>query len=311
MRISRIENVPLREMWENEATDFTPWLADEDNLELLSDSIGVNLERPTTEVEIGSFNADIKAFDDEGSIAIIENQLNRTDHDHLGKLITYSAGRGAKYIIWIVKSAREEHQQAIQWLNEISNFETGFFLIEIELLRIDGSAVAPRFNVIEKPNEWAKEMKSRSKSSNEVSNTRLRQLEFFEKLREAGPEKAPNIKSWRKPSARHWFTVGIGRSGVYMAVVLNSKEQTIAVELYIKDDKHLYFQLKENRLQIEEKIGSELDWRELPNKKASRILLFHNGDLFDDTDHEQMIDWALETLDRFSVTFGEELRRMQ
>lgn len=145
----------LRDVWPNEATDFTPWLAE--NISLLSDVTGLSLEVIEQESPVGSFSLDVLAQDtDTDTYTVIENQLEDTNHDHLGKLLTYAAGKDAKNIIWIVKAAREEHKAAIEWLNNNTVDGVGFFLVEIQLWSVDGSAPAPRFNVVEQPNDWVK-----------------------------------------------------------------------------------------------------------------------------------------------------------
>lgn len=154
-RLVEIQNI--RETWPDEARDFTPWLAQSENMEILSETIGIDLSVQDTEVYVGDFRADILAYEtDTNRKVIIENQLEDTNHDHLGKLITYAAGSGADYIIWIVKRVRDEHRAAIEWLNNHTDESIGFFLCEIKLFQIGESLKAPKFEVIEKPNNWVK-----------------------------------------------------------------------------------------------------------------------------------------------------------
>ncbi|MBQ1968090.1 MAG: hypothetical protein II371_00660 [Flavobacteriales bacterium] len=148
-KIKRIKD--LRSVWQHEAKDFSKWLSQEDNLAELSDAIGVDMVLEERESAVGSFSVDLYAVE-EGTERriIIENQLEDTNHDHLGKLITYASGKGAEVIVWIVKRARDEHRQAIEWLNQNTGVNIGFFLVEIELWQINDSAVAPKFNVVER-----------------------------------------------------------------------------------------------------------------------------------------------------------------
>ena len=142
----------LRSVWPHEANDFTKWLAQEANLAELGNNIGIDIDLEERESSVGSFNVDIYAVESgTGRRIIIENQLEDTNHDHLGKLITYASGKGAEVIVWIVKRARDEHRQAIEWLNRHTDSNIGFFLVEIELWQIDDSLLAPKFNVVEKP----------------------------------------------------------------------------------------------------------------------------------------------------------------
>lgn len=161
MNLGRIESVPVREVWKHEAQDFTKWLAREENLSMLGEACGLDLELVDTESAVGSFAVDIFAQESgTGRKVVIENQLEDTNHDHLGKIITYAAGKNADAVIWIVARARDEHRQAIEWLNSHTDDDCSFFLVEIEAWRIGDSPVAPRFNVVESPNEWARAEKA-------------------------------------------------------------------------------------------------------------------------------------------------------
>lgn len=152
------EITDLREVWPHEAHDFTPWLAK--NIGVLSDTVGIDISIEETESSVGDFNVDIFATDaDTGRRVIIENQLEETDHDYLGKLITYASGKAADLVIWLVRKARPEHRAAIEWLNNHTDEGVGFILCEIKLYRIGNSEPAPKFEIIEQPNNWVKEMK--------------------------------------------------------------------------------------------------------------------------------------------------------
>ena len=161
MKLDKLKQIKdLREIWPNEAKDFTPWLAKEDNLDLLSETIGIDIVFEERESPVGNFSLDIFAKEESTDrTIIIENQLEDTNHDHLGKLITYASGKDASIIIWIVKKARDEHRQAIEWLNSHTDKEIGFYLLEIELWKIGDSNPAPKFNIVERPNDWGKTVK--------------------------------------------------------------------------------------------------------------------------------------------------------
>ncbi len=151
----------LREVWSHEAHDFTLWLAK--NISILGDEVGIDISIEETESSVGDFNVDIFATDaDTGKKIIIENQLEETDHDHLGKLITYASGKSADLVIWLVRKARPEHRAAIEWLNNHTDEGVGFILCEIKVFRIGNSEPAPKFEIIEQPNNWVKEMKKPS-----------------------------------------------------------------------------------------------------------------------------------------------------
>jgi len=155
--LGRMKKVDVREVWKDEAGGFTPWLVKEDNLALLADTVGIELELEATEKDVGPFRADILCKDTvDGHWVLIENQLEKTDHTHLGQLLTYAAGLKAVTIVWIAKHFTEEHRAALDWLNEITDDRFNFFGLEIELWKIGESPTAPKFNMACKPNEWTK-----------------------------------------------------------------------------------------------------------------------------------------------------------
>ncbi len=158
-KIERVED--LRKIWPNEARDFTVWLSQDENLTMLGETVGIDIDLEERESSVGGFSVDLFATEEgTGRKIIIENQLEDTNHDHLGKIITYAAGKEASVIIWIVKRARDEHRKAVEWLNQHTDENIGFFLLEIELWKINGSVPAPRFNIVERPNDWAKAIKA-------------------------------------------------------------------------------------------------------------------------------------------------------
>ena len=155
--LSRLRKIALREIWADEARDFTPWLANEQNLQLLSETLETDLRLEGTEHNVGQYRADIVCKDlNNDEWVLIENQLERTNHAHLGQLITYAAGLEAVSIVWIAESFNEQHRAALDWLNEMTIDDVNFFGLEIELWRIDNSREAPKFNVVSRPNSWTK-----------------------------------------------------------------------------------------------------------------------------------------------------------
>ena len=191
MKLGKLNRVDLREYWKHEALDFTRWLADPENIELLSDEVGIGIQVTQTEANVGRFNVDILAEEENtGRKIIIENQLEITDHSHLGQLITYAAGLEAEFVLWIVRDVREEHRQAVDWLNEHTDEHLNFFLVGIELWQIENSPPAPKFTVISRPNEWKRSVRS-STQDGELTDTRTKQLEFWQQLKEfAEPEES-------------------------------------------------------------------------------------------------------------------------
>ena len=156
---ARLTDVPPREAWQNEARDFTPWLVA--NMDHLSDAVGLKLEPGETEVAVEQFSADIVTTDEEGSRVLIENQLGNSDHGHLGQIMTYLAGVGAKYVIWVAPDFEEAHRSAIRWLNDNTADDFAFFAVRVRVVRIDDSPFAPVFEVVEKPNSWKRALERR------------------------------------------------------------------------------------------------------------------------------------------------------
>ena len=286
--LGKLKKIDLREAWKHEALDFTQWLAKDENLALLSEEIGIDINLIETEANVGSFNVDILAEDSNGRKIVIENQLESTNHDHLGKIITYASGYNAEIIIWIVKDVRNEHKQAIDWLNEHTDEKINFFAIKLELWQIDGSPYAPKFQIISKPNEWAKIMKAPISS---LTERKLKLLDFWTALNEYLNNKNSEIKP-QKPSSDHWNNISVGTSKAHISLTALAKEKKIGCEFYIPDNKKLYFYLVEHKEEIEQIFGQELYWQELKGKKASRISISRdNFNLYKDNDWEKDFAW--------------------
>ena len=271
-RIKRIED--LRTIWPHEARDFSKWLAKEENLSLLSDEIGIDIVLEELESAVGDFSVDLYARE-EGSPRriIIENQLEDTNHDHLGKIITYASGKGAEVIVWIVKHARDEHRQAIEWLNQHTDENIGFFLVEIELWNINDSVPAPKFNVVERPNDWAKTVKA----AGGLSETKKLQYEFWQAFCQYAFSKTDFAQQFsrRKALPQHWYDLSIGSSACHVGLTVNTMKKTIGAEIYIDDDKALFEKYRSKKQEIEAELNTELTWRVAA--KACRILAVNKG----------------------------------
>lgn len=287
----------LHSVWENEAADFTPWLVEEKNLKLLSEAIGVQISVIETESKVGNFSADVFAVEEgtENKI-IIENQLENTNHDHLGKLITYASGKGASIVIWIVKRARSEHRQAIEWLNNHTDEETAFFLVEIELYKIGDSLIAPNFNVVEQPNEWLKSMKAQDsmKPADKIK------LAFWTAFKEYCLER-PNFNfSLRKPATHHWYNFAIGKGDFYIQLTANTQKKIISAGLLIKDDKELYNTLRDNEKEIESILGLKPKFSEA--NKESRMQVSQNKIDFEHPEKwDEYFNWFVSLLPKLKI----------
>lgn len=303
MELSRLTKLPLRTIWKHEALDFTQWLALPENLELLAETIGVDLMNAQTEVGVGQFNVDILAEDENGHKVVIENQLENTDHDHLGKLITYASGLQAEVCVWVVARARQEHEQAINWLNENTTEGANFFLIEVEAWKIADSLPAPRFNIVAKPNDWAKTIKQQGSGGSKMTDLKLQQQAFWEKLREYGEQNGKLVRNWRKALPQHWYNIGIGSTRAKLAAKVNTQDSYVGLELYIYQDTELFYELQAKKTEIESKLGYVVDWQELPERKASRVIVTKSGNFQNESEQDELIAWLVSKAEEFTKVF--------
>ena len=260
--LGRLEQVDVRTVWTNEATEFTPWLARQENLDILGETLGLNLETESVEREVGSFRADIVCSDiNTETTVLIENQLAKTDHDHLGKLLTYAAGLHAKTVLWVVTQVRDEHRAALDWLNTITPDDYRFFGVEIELLRIGASPIAPRFNIVSTPNAWSRSVAIVT-GNKATSETKLKLLEYWDGVHGVLNELNGSVSGNRKTLPQHWMTYGIGRSGFNLAAIARTKRLYISVQLYISGEgaNDRLVRLGEEKDLIERELGLELEW---------------------------------------------------
>lgn len=300
--IGKLIKVDLREIWKNEEYDFSKWLAKEENLEQLSNEVGIAINLLETEAGVGNYRVDILAEEEgTGRKIVIENQLEKTNHDHLGKIITYAAGHDANVIIWIFKDITEEHRSAIDWLNENTGEDRLFFAVKIEAWRIDSSDPAPKFQIICKPNEWAKVVK-RSGESKDLGTTDLKKLDFWTKLKSYAVEK--KVALFRQtPAPKHWYNISIGSSEAHISLTINTREKLLGCELYISDHKPLFNFLKDQQAKIEDCLGGELEWIEA--KKASRIVQRRNSaDIDNEAQLALLFDWMIDRGIAFDKTFA-------
>lgn len=303
VKLGRLEEIKdLRMVWPHEALDFTPWLSQDDNIALLADAVGLDITVDEMESSVGDFHVDLFASETgTDRKIIIENQLEDTDHDHLGKLITYASGKSADVIIWVVKRAREEHKAAIEWLNNHTDEKIGFFLCEIKLYQIGDSGPAVKFEVIEKPNDWAKEVKKNESSS----ETRQQRYDYWVAFQNHAFQKTAFAREFRQrtPSMNHWMNYSIGSSECYISVSQIRNRDEINAALYIPDNKQLYQHLLEQRNDIEKTAGIALSWYELPERKASKIITELPADLEDHSKWNEQFDWLIDVMVKMKKAF--------
>ena len=293
-KIKRIKD--LRSVWKHEAKDFSEWLSKEENLAELSDTIGVDIVLEERESAVGSFSVDLYAVEEStGRRIIIENQLEDTNHDHLGKLITYASGKGAEVIVWIVKRARDEHRQAIEWLNQNTGVNIGFFLVEIELWQIDDSLVAPKFNVVERPNDWAKQMKN----VGDLSSAKQLQLKFWQQLSETIKSNELYTKEFspRKALPAHWYSLAVGSSQYHIELTLNTQKNLLGVQIRIPDNKEKFFMFKKYAGEIEKILDTKIECHEA--NKVAAIKIQKPCDINDELNWNQAIDWLMSKAIKF------------
>ena len=307
MEFGKISKVELRDIWKKEATDFTPWLAE--NLDKLSELIGIDLEIETKEAPVGNYSLDILAKDvGRDRTVIIENQLERTDHTHLGQLITYASYYKADVIVWISQAIQEEHRSAIDWLNNNTNEKLEFFAVEIEIIKIDDSKPALNLKLKAYPNEWQKSMKG---AQVEETEKNVAYREFYQKLIDnlRDDHKFTNA---RKGQPQSWYNFSSGTTGLTYAVSF-AKGNRVRVELYIdtgdaETNKNIFAKLKDDKVNIEQQINEKLEWEELPNKRASRIAVYRDGNISDDSQTiEEINKWCIDKLLQMKNIFGSRI----
>ena len=313
--LGKLEKVELREIWQTEGQDFTPWLAQEKNLEMLGEAIGIELELEAQEKDVGPFRADILCKNTEDdSLVLIENQIERTDHKHLGQLLTYAAGLQSVTIVWVASKFTEEHRAALDWLNEITDERFRFFGLEVELWRIGNSAAAPKFNIVSKPNNWSKTVSQAAKDILEqtTSETKILQYRYWQKLTEYLEENNSKLRP-QDSRPKHWQIFTIGRSGFHLAALLNTRENKIGVELCITDkneEKAFYHLLEKDKTSIEAEMGCILEWKENPEKTQSKIALFKNSNPTDESNWQSQHEWLKNTIEKFDAVFRKRIRNL-
>ena len=311
INLGTLQKVEIREIWEHEATEFTPWLAKQENIDMLGSAIGLDLIVEAEEKDVGPFRADILCKDvATNNLVLIENQLERTDHKHLGQLLTYATGLNAVSIIWIAAEFNEEHRATLDWLNKITGQEYNFFGVQIELYKIGNSQIAPDFTVVSKPNNWSRIVSSNTSKMDyeDLGPTKIKQLHFWTRLCEDIKEKKDSPLRVRKPRPQHWHNFAIGASQVNLASTFNTKEEMITAEVYIINNKEIFKEFEKNKEIIEKEFGEELEWQLLPDRAASRIKITKsNCDLENEDNWEEYVNWLIGKLEKFYYVFNKRL----
>ena len=307
--LGRLERVDLNDAWRYEDRDFTPWLAQEENLAILGEALGIDLELEAQEKSVGPFRADILCRDDSGGWVLIENQLEKTDHTHLGQLLTYASGLEAVTIIWIAKKFTEEHRSTLDWLNRITDAKFHFFGVEVELWRIDDSRRAPKFNIVSKPNDWSRSVVRAVRG--ELSDTQKMQLDYWTAFLQVLKKTNGPVSGDRDPKPSPWITYPVRRGDFHLATVISVQKKRIQSELYIKgkNAKFFFLLLREEKTVIEQELGYPLEWEGLPNGKDCRIAIYwHNADPKDQDDWPNQHKWLAEKLNDLHRVFYDRIQ---
>lgn len=294
MKLGKLKEIDIRTVWAHEQYDFSKWLATEENIRELGDVLNLSLTEIETEKFVGSYRCDIVCKDElTGKSVLIENQLEPTNHDHLGKIITYASGLDASVVVWVVASAREEHASAIEWLNKHTTSDVDFFLLEVHAYTIGDSVPAPMFKVVEQPNDFAKSFKTLANSA-DLNESQMKRLEFWNMLNDALDQKGKPFNK-HKANTDHWYTVAVGSSQCHISIDLVNKEHKIRVGFWISDNKDMYDMLYSHREEIEEAFGEALEWDRLDNKKASLFSVSIPGLDFNKQDnYPKLIDLTID-----------------
>ncbi|MCZ7649416.1 MAG: DUF4268 domain-containing protein [Planctomycetota bacterium] len=299
--LGRLAPVELRTVWADEAREFTPWLAE--NLDRLSEVLDMDFELDGVEVAVGPYKADIVANDaNSNAKVIIENQFGKTDHDHLGKIITYASGLGASAIVWIAEAFTEEHRQAIDFLNTNASPGLRLFALEIGVYKIGDSAPAEQFKIISKPNEYSVAVKSKSRGETE---TQALYLEFWSAFKEYCRSTGSSLKL-RKPRPQQWTAMAVGRSKFHLSLAASSMHKRISCEIYIRgaNAKRAFELLERSRGQIEKETGT-LDWDKLPDGQDCRIALRrHEVNVSDRSVWNSAFEWLRKNAEVFHRVFS-------
>ena len=307
-----LKKLDLRTVWQNEARDFTPWLAN--NVSELGKALGMELELVEQEASVGDFSLDLLAKDlGTSNPVIIENQLTATDHDHLGKLLTYAAGFDASTIIWIAETIREEHRQALEWLNQRTDSHSHFFGVVVEVLQIDDSSPAFHFKPIVFPNEWQKTRRRRTEGTTTPRAEAYRN--YFQLLIDELREKH-KFTGARVGQPQSWYNFSSGFRGITYAASFAQGERA-RVEIYIDkgdvgENKELFDWLAENQELIEGEYGEQFEWERLDERRSSRIAIYRSGSIEDDSKTlEEVRQWTIEHLLKLKQVFPSWLKKYE
>lgn len=308
----RIPVTDLRTIWPKE-NDLSDWLVTDEGLSLIAEDIGVQVEEPQRECHPGDFRCDIvgQALGEPGHVVVIENQFGKTNHDHLGKLLTYASSNSAMTAIWLAETISDDHRKVIDWLNDNTPEGISFYLAQIKAYRIGESDPAPQLDVVSRPN-LATKIERTGGHGGELKDLHIRRKSLWEDILANIKNQKPSLRV-QSPTTQHWSNITLGRSEFHLALTLNSRRGAIGCELVMdppwKDD--AFAQLEAEKAAIEAQIGGPLQWMRLPGQKSARVLLEADIDPFKDANREAVKKWMYEKALRFYETFQPRVKLLK
>jgi hypothetical protein len=306
--LGRLTKVELRQAWISEPGDFTPWLAQPENIVLLGEAIGIELEVESQEQSVGPFRADILCRDTtDRHFVLIENQLERTDHTHLGQLLTYAAGLDAVTIVWIAARFTEEHRAALDWLNRATTAGFNFFGLEVELWRIGDSPLAPKFNVVSQPNDWSRTVREQAAAGGQMSANEQLHFDFWTQFREYLEARGSAVRTTR-PSSSYWTNASVGRSNFYLSAWNGMRDGRSGVQFEMSGpDAKARFRLLEQRHRAEVEAAlsrlGPVEWRLMPESKVSMVRVLRPGAPADRSTWPALNAWMADALETMQSLF--------
>ena len=307
--LKQLTPVDISKVWETEPQHFTPWLAREENLTLLGEALGMELELDAQEINVGGFRADLRCKNTvDDSWVLIENQLEATDHRHVGQLLTYAAGLDAHTVIWIAKTFRQEYRAMLDWQNRITHEPYRFFGIEVKVWQIGASDRAVQFEVVSSPNNWGRDVSQHTG----LSETEQQLKRYWTGLRDYIADNGSSVNC-PAPTTRNYLQFSIGRTTFTLQAWVASTNREIGIRLYMAGDfsKAHYYLLKEQQEEIHNEFGETLEWHELPENERSRISLSKaDTDPLDENNWPQQYKWFTAKLERFDHVFRPRIRSL-
>jgi hypothetical protein len=305
--IARLTYLDPRLLWPHEALNLTPWLLE--NADLLGEALGLDLTLTVAEHPVGGFSLDLLGEDQVHHCPLaVENQLGATDHDHLGKLLTYAAGTDAKTLVWLATIFREEHRQAVEWVNRSTHEDVRLFGIELKAVQIGDSAAAPLLDVVAQPSDWQKHLKSVATSSGVVSAKQALYYQFWDRLLQRVHADHPQWTHSQTPNKDNWLGMPSPIPGTTLCFVFPAGHR-LSAELYLQlpgpdQNLALFHQLAELRPQLEAFFGDKLTFDDLPKAKGCRIARYMSGDITETDQHDGYINWFIDSGVRWRQALG-------